>query len=40
MKDDKGNGLVFNCDMAWAKPEFARDKVNCAGEILLSSLAD
>jgi ppGpp synthetase/RelA/SpoT-type nucleotidyltranferase len=39
MKDDKRNGFVLNCGMAWAKPEYTRKKVNEAGEILISSSA-
>ena len=36
MKSDKSSGLVLNCVMAWAKPKYSREKVNQAGEILIS----
>jgi hypothetical protein len=33
MKGDKKAEFVLNCGMAWAQPEFERDKVNRAGEV-------
>jgi hypothetical protein len=40
MKADKISGFVLNHGMAWATPEFEREKVNKSGEILVSPNPD
>src|SRR5450432_2523165 len=39
MKADKASTVVLNCGMAWAKPEYTREEVNKAGEILISGVS-
>ena len=36
MKDDKKDGFVINCGMAWTKPEFPHHQVDSAGDALIS----